>query len=102
MSAHAQVPVVLGVDGGASKTACTALLVSTHEQLSQAFTGPSNWYDLQHVACCTDITFLKGRPFSLRTTSLQEQLIFCRSSVGEETALDTLKDAISGVLHSIQ
>lgn len=46
MSAHAQIPVVLGVDGGASKTACTALLASTHEQLSQAYTGPSNWYDL--------------------------------------------------------
>ena len=47
MSVQAQAPVVLGVDGGASKTACTALLASTHELLSQEYAGPSNWCDIQ-------------------------------------------------------
>ena len=43
----AQEPILLGVDGGATKTACTALLASTQEQLAQAYAGPSNWYSLQ-------------------------------------------------------
>ena len=42
-----QVPVVLGVDGGASKTACIAMLVTSHEQVAQACAGPSNWCGLQ-------------------------------------------------------
>ena len=41
MSAVAQ--VVIGVDGGATKTACKALLASTQEALAQAYAGPSNW-----------------------------------------------------------
>ncbi len=36
--------IVLGVDGGATKTACTALLLATRQNLSQAYAGPSNWY----------------------------------------------------------
>ena len=50
MSVQAQASVVLGVDGGASKTACTALLASTHELLSQEYAGPSNWCDIQQYS----------------------------------------------------
>lgn len=36
-------PIVLGVDGGATKTACAAVLLSTQQHLNQASAGPSNW-----------------------------------------------------------
>ncbi|DBA74430.1 TPA: hypothetical protein ACH3X1_011184 [Trebouxia sp. C0004] len=35
--------IVLGVDGGATKTACAAVLLSTQQYLHQASAGPSNW-----------------------------------------------------------
>ena len=38
--------IVLGVDGGATKTACAAVLLSTQQHLNQASAGPSNWYAL--------------------------------------------------------
>ena len=36
--------IVLGVDGGATKTACAAVLLSSRQHLNQASAGPSNWY----------------------------------------------------------
>ncbi len=38
--------IVLGVDGGATKTACAAVLLSSQQHLNQASAGPSNWYAL--------------------------------------------------------
>lgn len=35
--------IVLGVDGGATKTACAAVLLSTQQHLNQVSAGPSNW-----------------------------------------------------------
>ena len=36
-------PVVLGIDGGASKTACAAVDKVTGEALVLKYVGPSNW-----------------------------------------------------------
>jgi hypothetical protein len=38
--------IVLGVDGGATKTACAAVLLPSQQHLNQASAGPSNWYAL--------------------------------------------------------
>lgn len=38
--------IVLGVDGGATKTACAAMLLPSQQHLNQASAGPSNWYAL--------------------------------------------------------
>ncbi|KAA6425498.1 MAG: hypothetical protein FRX49_04396 [Trebouxia sp. A1-2] len=35
--------IVLGVDGGATKTACAAMLLPSQQHLNQASAGPSNW-----------------------------------------------------------
>lgn len=64
-----QDPVVLGIDGGATKTACTALFLATKEKAAQAYAGPSNWSSV-------------GRDASLQSlkTAISETLGACKRS----------------------
>ena len=84
--------MLVGVDGGGTKTDCVAMDASTHQVVGRAVGGASNWYVVDGGA-------LKDTFLGYTVQSLINPTGDCppfRNSTGKDTALKSLKGSIAG------